>query len=1742
MTNLNKKITRIFKMKNLFTKNYWTMKGLALLVLVMMGGSVKGQTFSGTYSFASATGNVASLTYNGTAISNLTVGSLVKTGVTTASSSGNSRSTGWSTGSTEGGSAGGSVDLGKYYEFTITAGAGYTISNPTLTYGVGRSGTGTRRFQWRWNIDSYGSALIVGTANAGLTNTSGVLETPDANSGYTGNVITASTSGQTSITFRFYAYGSESASGSGGLQGDLTFGGTLSSSNPTIITTGILGSFVSTGVSTTSSEQSITVSGSNLTNNIVITPPTGYQVSTTSGSGFGPSVTLTPTGGTIATTNIYARFNPTSLTDQVGGNITITSTGATTQNVAVSGEVTNLSVGAIAFVAFQGATTDYFRILALQDIPANTRIWFTDKAWDGNSGTLAFTTGEVSSVWTSPNSTTNKGTVIEFAVGAGTVNLGTGAFSSGLGSAGEQLFAYQGTLTTPTFVAGYTSGTTISTGVPTASGTDTWVPAGLTSGTNFVALGGTFGSSYVSAVIHNRSLADMRSHIHNVSNLTTTDNLTSSQGSWPSYTFNIIADEPTTQPSFSTATSVGNNQMSLNFSGGNGTSYMVVMREGSAVSATPTDATNYSTISGSVNFSTATELSAGQKIVYNGTTSTGTVTVTNLSAGTSYHYAIYAYNGTTTTANFYLTSPGTGAQLTTGSANSNVSDIIIHSSFTEPTNIAYASNQENSNLTDVNSIEVARFTLRDGGASNDGDANSTTLNSITFTITNNTLLRRLALYNGSTELSEVAVSSGTATFSSLTLAASDNSTQDFSLRASFAGTVTDNLQFSFTVSSVTADIAGSTFAAADAGAATSATTGDRNKIEVTADRLTFVQQPSNVSVNTVMSPAPTISANDALENRDLDYVTDMSATTTGTFGSATTTITPTAGLGTFSNLQFSAATTGRTIAVSSGSITSSGNSNSFDITLLILPGDIAFASYQVDNPDGFSIITFVDIPVNQTFYFTENAWTSASGPLAANESTITWTTPSSVIPAGTVLNFSNSSGTTFTVTPSGNGSAVGSASPGFSTSGEQILMFRGSNSTTPTAFICGVSTTSWINTGITTTNTSYLPSDLSLNTSAITFTSHTDNGYYNGPQSGSISTIKALVNNGANWLRSASIQTLPTWSFTLNATRTTLTANSTVENLSLASGETFVIGANTFTINGTISGTGTINGTTTSNLTITGTSGTLNFDQTTPGTTNVLKNLTISGSGTTTIGNTLNITSGATAGTVIVGTGATLATGGNLILKSDANGTASIGNSAGTITGNITVERYIPALRKFRFLAAPVVGATAANWRNNGTNTAGIGTHITGGTVGNNFDQSITNAASAFWYDETKAGSDATVGSGATSDPGWTAFTDGNTEALTNGKGFRILIRGDRTISLTGGTATPKITTLSVTGTYPANSVTIATTRRAGAYDNAGFNLVGNPYPATIDWNAVTKGTGISTTYTIYDPTSGSYKSTNDITGAASQYIASGQAFFVYQESGTTSSITIAEANKVSNAAGNFFRNKLSDHLKVSMTYDSANYDAAFIHFREDAQNDFDTYDGLKFQNAGVNIATVGTDGKRYNINSLASLNQTTEMPLSVLGSVLTNFELKFEDVESFQNHELYLIDHYLNKMLLLSNGFTYPITLSSDSASVKDGRFKIVFVQKATGINPNEKISNAFILYPNPAANTIHLLLDAKNTYNENVSFEIFNQLGARLQQGNLDFTTSKDQTIAIDNLAQGSYFIKLQSNSNQQTIKFIK
>jgi hypothetical protein len=107
---------------------------------------------------------------------------------------------------------------------------------------------------------------------------------------------------------------------------------------PEIITTGSLGTFRSDAVETPSGEQSYTVSGTNLSDDIVITAPDDFEISTSSGSGFRSSVTLSPDNGTVASTRIYVRYIP-SETGIVRRNIKNVCDGAATRYVPVEGMV-----------------------------------------------------------------------------------------------------------------------------------------------------------------------------------------------------------------------------------------------------------------------------------------------------------------------------------------------------------------------------------------------------------------------------------------------------------------------------------------------------------------------------------------------------------------------------------------------------------------------------------------------------------------------------------------------------------------------------------------------------------------------------------------------------------------------------------------------------------------------------------------------------------------------------------------------------------------------------------------------------------------------------------------------------------------------------------------------------------------------------------------------------------------------------------------------------------------------------------------------------------------------------------------------------------------------------------------------------------------------------------------------------------------------------------------------------------
>ncbi len=108
------------------------------------------------------------------------------------------------------------------------------------------------------------------------------------------------------------------------------------SSGPSINISGTPLSAFNSQTGTPSASQSYTVSGSNLTDSILITAPLNFEISTLPASNFSSSITLHPSGGSVASTTIYVRFNRASAGSS-SGNIQHTSIGAVTQNVAVTG-------------------------------------------------------------------------------------------------------------------------------------------------------------------------------------------------------------------------------------------------------------------------------------------------------------------------------------------------------------------------------------------------------------------------------------------------------------------------------------------------------------------------------------------------------------------------------------------------------------------------------------------------------------------------------------------------------------------------------------------------------------------------------------------------------------------------------------------------------------------------------------------------------------------------------------------------------------------------------------------------------------------------------------------------------------------------------------------------------------------------------------------------------------------------------------------------------------------------------------------------------------------------------------------------------------------------------------------------------------------------------------------------------------------------------------------------------------
>ncbi|RFC55114.1 T9SS type A sorting domain-containing protein [Brumimicrobium aurantiacum] len=107
-----------------------------------------------------------------------------------------------------------------------------------------------------------------------------------------------------------------------------------------------------------SPEETIDVSGVELTDDITVEVTSGdFEISLTSMSNFGTTVTLPNVSGTVAATTIYVRLNGSAVANPVNGELTITSTNATDVVVSLEGaivEYTPSTVGDVTTVDADG--------------------------------------------------------------------------------------------------------------------------------------------------------------------------------------------------------------------------------------------------------------------------------------------------------------------------------------------------------------------------------------------------------------------------------------------------------------------------------------------------------------------------------------------------------------------------------------------------------------------------------------------------------------------------------------------------------------------------------------------------------------------------------------------------------------------------------------------------------------------------------------------------------------------------------------------------------------------------------------------------------------------------------------------------------------------------------------------------------------------------------------------------------------------------------------------------------------------------------------------------------------------------------------------------------------------------------------------------------------------------------------------------------------------------------------------
>jgi hypothetical protein len=486
-------------------------------------------------------------------------------------------------------------------------------------------------------------------------------------------------------------------------------------------------------------------------------------------------------------------------------------------------------------------------------------------------------------------------------------------------------------------------------------------------------------------------------------------------------------------------------------------------------------------------------------------------------------------------------------------------------------------------------------------------------------------------------------------------------------------------------------------------------------------------------------------------------------------------------------------------------------------------------------------------------------------------------------------------------------------------------------------------------------------------------------------------------------------------------------------NIAIASGSSLTVSGGILRLHGTVTGPGLIDAT----------AGTAEFYGSAPQSIpvnlfagNSVMNLTVSNNAGVTLGGPLNVT-----GTVLVQNG-NLASAGHLTLVSDATGTALIdGSGAGTVSGNVTMQRYLPSRFGYRYFSSPFTSSLVSEFGD---------------------DMDLASSWPMFYrYDESRASS------------GWVPYSTG-TSPLVPFEGYAVNF---------GSVDTPH--TVDVTGEVNNGAISVTLFNNNNAYTK-GFNLAGNPYPSPVDWNGSgwTK-TGIdnalyffrTSTTDEYGGTYSSYVNGISSDGVADNIIPSMQGFFVHVSDGSypvTGVLGATNSVRVNNHSHIFFKSAASSdrfliRLTATFTDDAASADPMVVYFDDAAAASFDSeLDALKLFNTDMmvtNLFSVLSDGSKLSVNALPK--QTDSIVYVPLG--LTSYrdgEVVFalRNLENLpENVRIMLRDAATGANTDLVSAGPYRADLKAGDYA---NRFALAILKNTTPVEPGPGEDDFFSVY----------------------------------------------------------------------------